>query len=132
AGTSRLAFVISDATALAIAFISVVIFRRLLFGPLPPLHWGLWTAIGAWFFFRALNGLYSPCGLYPPDALRRSFRSSSAAFLLHVAVLLSANEWFAFRIFGLLLWPLVVPLTFMLRSMVREKVISLGRYAAPI
>jgi len=129
---SRIALILADAIALTLAFGAVVVLRRIVFGPLPPLHWGLWTSIGAWFVFRTLNGLYSPCGLYPPDALRRSFRSSGAAFLFHAAVLLSANEWYPFRIFGLLIWPLVIPLTFTIRSILRSKMIAAGRYGVPI
>lgn len=129
---SRIALLIADAFSLTLAFTIVVILRRIIFDNPPPLHWGLWTALGAWFVFRVLNGLYSPCGLYPPDALRRSFRSSFAAFLFHAAVLLSANEWTPVRIVGLLIWPLVIPFTFTARSIIRSRLIALGRYGVPI
>jgi Undecaprenyl-phosphate galactose phosphotransferase WbaP len=129
---SRAGLFIADAFALTIAFAVVVLLRRLLFDNPPPLHWGLWSSIGAWFLFRILNGLYSPCGLYPPDALRRSFRSSGAAFLFHVAVLFSAGEWNEVRIVGLLIWPMVIPLTFTFRSIMRSKLVAAGRYGVPI
>ena len=129
---SRIALLMADSVALTLAFTIVVVLRRLIFDNPPPLHWGLWTSLGAWFIFRALNGLYSPCGLYPPDALRRSFRSSAAAFLFHIAVLLSANEFNAVRIVGLLIWPIVIPLTFTARSIFRSRLIALGRYGVPI
>ncbi|MBA3669284.1 MAG: exopolysaccharide biosynthesis polyprenyl glycosylphosphotransferase [Sphingomonas sp.] len=129
---SRISLVLADAIALTIAFCIVVLLRRIVFGSLPPLHWGLWLSLAAWFVFRALNGLDSPCGLYPPDALRRSFQSCGAAFLLHAAFLISANEWHMFRFFGLLIWPVVIPLTFTARSLVRSKLISMGRYGVPI
>lgn len=129
---SRGSLIIADVLALAMAYALVRIFREWIFGPLPPLHWGTWTATVAWFLFRAAGELYSPSGRYPPEGLRRSFRSSAAAFAVHIAILLSTSELQAYRILGLLVWPVVLPFTYAFRTVARSALISRGLYGVPI
>jgi Undecaprenyl-phosphate galactose phosphotransferase WbaP len=123
---------IVDAVALTVAFAFVVLLRQLLFDDVPPLHWGLWTALGSWFLFRAGLGLYSPHGLPPPEKLRRSFHSSVAAGITHFAILVGSGELEAYRIIGLLIWVFVFPLTFTLRSFARAGLIKRGHYGVPV
>ncbi|QIK79449.1 exopolysaccharide biosynthesis polyprenyl glycosylphosphotransferase [Sphingomonas piscis] len=129
---SRLSLIIADAIALALALAIIVLFRRLLFGPLPPLHWGLWSTAAAWFLFRGASELFTPYGLYPPEELRRSFRTSSAALVIHCALLIASGSYETWRLFGLLIWPLSLPLTYTCRTFIRSRLIALKQYGAPV
>jgi Undecaprenyl-phosphate galactose phosphotransferase WbaP len=129
---TKAALVIADAIALTVAFGFVVIVRGTLFDSVPPLHWGLWTALASWFLFRAALELYTPHGLPPPEELRRSFHSSVAAGVSHFAILVSSGEWEGYRLIGLLVWVVVLPLTFTARSLIRTNLIKRGQYGVPV
>ena len=129
---SRLSLLLADALALTIALTLVRLGRELAFGPLPAIHWATWTAMLAWFVFRASSELYSPCGLYPPEELRRSFRTSAAAFVIHLAILIAVKELYAFRCAGLLLWVFVLPFTYAFRTIARSILIARGHFGVPV
>ena len=129
---SRLSLVVADAIALTLALSLVRVGREIFFGPLPAMHWATWTAMLAWFVFRASSELYSPCGLYPPEELRRSFRTSAAAFVIHLAILVAVKELYAFRLAGLMLWVMVLPFTYALRTIARSLLIARGQYGVPV
>jgi Undecaprenyl-phosphate galactose phosphotransferase WbaP len=124
--------VVADVAALAVAFTIILVVRKWLFGPLPPLHWGMWSSLVAWFLFRTSSELFSPCGLYGPEELRRSFRTSATAFILHVALLIADGDLQSFRLIGLLIWPLVFPFAYAFRGFARERLIAAGGFGVPI
>ena len=129
---SWISLVLSDVLALGLVYALVRTIREWIFGPMPAPHWGVWTAIVAWFLFRAASELYSPSGRYPPEGLRRSFRSSVAALAVHVAILISTNDLQSYRLLGLLIWPVVLPFTYLFRTIARSALIRRGLYGVPI
>jgi Undecaprenyl-phosphate galactose phosphotransferase WbaP len=129
---SRAWLVAADAAALAFSFSAVVILRSLLFsGNLPPLHFGLYLAVAAWFLFRWTSGRYS-FGQLAPEELRFSFTASFIAGLIHLGVLVADGELAAYRLISLLIWPAVLPFTYSLREIVRSRLIAKGRYGVPV
>lgn len=130
--TCALMLLAADLLALAVTVLMVLLFRNLIFDTLAPLHWGLWTSIVAWVLFRWTGELYRPHGLPPPERLRRSFASSGGALLVHVAILIANEDLEGYRLFGLLMWVLILPATYTLRSLVRGRLIKAGRYGVPI
>jgi Undecaprenyl-phosphate galactose phosphotransferase WbaP len=105
--------------------------RAVIWGDIP-LFWGLWTTGVGWIIFRAASELYNPFGLYPPEELRRSFRTTAGAFIIHLAILLSADATEPWRLAGLGVWPLVLPLAYILRTSVRGALARRGRYGVPM
>jgi Undecaprenyl-phosphate galactose phosphotransferase WbaP len=92
------------------------IVRTLLFGA-SALYWGLWTACAGWIIFRAARGLYAPYGMWPPEELRRSFRATMVALFVHATILISTDALEPRRLFGLAIWPLLVPTAYFIRSL---------------
>ncbi|MEO7278209.1 MAG: exopolysaccharide biosynthesis polyprenyl glycosylphosphotransferase [Sphingomicrobium sp.] len=135
AGSTKIASIsmfVSDVAAIVIATIFVLIVRSYVFGPVPSPHFALWSAILAWFAYRALADLYSPFGLYPPVMLQRSFASALCGLGVQTALLLQLTDAPPWRLFNLLVWLVVLPLTYALRAMFREMQIKRGRYGCPI
>jgi Undecaprenyl-phosphate galactose phosphotransferase WbaP len=130
--TCALMLLAADLLALVATVVMILLFRHWIFDTLAPLHWGLWTSIVAWVLFRWAGELYNPHGLPPPERLRRSFASSGGALLVHVAILIANEDLQGYRLFGLSIWLLVLPITYMLRGLVRSRLVRAGRYGVPI
>jgi Undecaprenyl-phosphate galactose phosphotransferase WbaP len=130
--TTAVSLLVADLLALAASVLLILLLRNWIFGTLAPLHWGLWTSIVAWILFRWSGELYNPHGLPPPERLRRSFASSGGALLVHIAILIANNDLQGYRLFGLLMWVLVLPATYTFRGTVRARLIKAGRYGVPI
>jgi Undecaprenyl-phosphate galactose phosphotransferase WbaP len=129
---SRAGLIGADATAFLISFSIVVLLRDFVFGgEAPPLHWANYLAVTAWFLLRWMSGRYS-FGQYAPEELQKSFLASFVAGLIHLAVLIANAELEAYRLFNLLIWPLVLPFTYSLREIWRNRCIKAGRYGVPI
>jgi FlaA1/EpsC-like NDP-sugar epimerase len=122
----------ADALAILISFTTILLARQMIFGSgVPPLHWANYIALAAWFLFRWASGRYS-FGQYAPEELRRSFTASFVAGLIHLTVLIAQGELQAYRLFNLLIWPLVLPFSYSLREIWRSRRIKAGRYGAPV
>lgn len=130
--TCALMLLTADLLALAATVLVILLLRNLIFDTMAPLHWGLWTSIVGWTLFRWAGELYKPYGLPPPERLRRSFASSAGAALVHLAILIANDDLQGYRLFGLLMWVLVLPATYTLRGLVRGRLIKSGHYGVPI
>lgn len=129
---SRAGLAGADAIAFLLSFGIVVLLRGWIFGvSAPPLHWANYLAVTSWFLLRWMWGRYS-FGQYAPEELRNSFQASFIAGLIHLAVLIANEELEAYRLFNLLIWPLVLPFTYSLREIWRNRCIRAGRYGVPI
>jgi Undecaprenyl-phosphate galactose phosphotransferase WbaP len=122
----------ADVAAILSAATIVLAIRFWIFGAVIQPHFTFWCSILIWFAFRYSSSLYLPLGLYPPEKLKRSFLSSLAAAVVHLALLAALTEMEPWRLFNLLLWPVVLPLTYGLRSVVRSSLTSRQEYGVPI
>lgn len=129
---SRLALLGADILALAFMFVICLLLRDLLFDNLPAIHWSTWYSMGSWLLFRAGSGLYSPCSLFPPDELKRSFETSAMSFVLHLALLITMGAVEPVRFVMLLIWFCVLPLTYMMRTIARTALIKRKLYGVPL
>jgi Undecaprenyl-phosphate galactose phosphotransferase WbaP len=64
--------------------------------------------------------------------LRRSFASALCGAAVHLSLLLELTGAPVFRLFNLMVWPAVLPLTYMIRAVLREWQIANGEYGKPI
>ena len=122
----------ADVLAMLIATSIVLALRYFIFGPVPFPHFALWCSIIVWFGFRALNHLYAPFGLYPPQLLQRSFASALGGAAVHLALLLELTNAERWRVFNVLVWVIVLPLTYMIRAILRMRQIAAGGYGRPM
>jgi Undecaprenyl-phosphate galactose phosphotransferase WbaP len=124
--------VVADLLAWSMSFLLIGSLRLMIFGgELPPLHFGIYFSLVAWFLFRWGSGRYS-FGQVAPEELRLSFSASFAAGLIHFGILVADGELAGYRLFGLLIWPTVLPFTYSLREIVRTLLIKRGRYGVPL
>lgn len=129
---SRAGLVGADILSLVISFSIVVFLRSWVFGSgLPPLHWANYLAIAFWLLCRWTTGRYD-FGQYAPEELRYSFAATFLAFSIHLTVLIAQGEVEAYRLFNLLTWPLILPFSYSLREIWRDRRIRAGRYGAPV
>jgi Undecaprenyl-phosphate galactose phosphotransferase WbaP len=112
---SRLALIAADVVAWLFCVLAVYIIRTIIWGP-SPLFWALWVTGVGWIAFRFASGLYPPIGLPQPEVLRRSVRTTGAAGLIHLSVLLAMGEYAGWRLIGLAIWVPVVPLSYFCRA----------------
>jgi Undecaprenyl-phosphate galactose phosphotransferase WbaP len=63
-----------------------------------------------------------------PEELRRSAATSALAMLSHFVLLVAAGEVASYRIVILLVWPLLVPVSYFTRAFTRALLIRQGRY----
>jgi Undecaprenyl-phosphate galactose phosphotransferase WbaP len=112
---SAAALIVADALAWMTATVIIYMIRVAIWGHIP-FYWGLYpTAIG-WLIFRAASGLYPPAGISPPEELRRSFRTTASAAVVHLAVLAGVGELDSWRVAALSLWLFVFPIAYFYRS----------------
>ena len=112
---------------------SAILFTRYaIFGPVPVPHFSFWASMVVWFAARWMASLYAPFGLQPPEKLQRSFASTLAAFVTHMVILFALTELEVWRVFNMLLWPVILPLTCSIRGILRSRLIALGRFGLPI
>ena len=130
--SSRAALLLADLAALAFVFAVALLARQAVFHWTPNIHWSVWYTMVAWIAFRWSTGIYSPCSAFPPDELRRSFKTSIAAMITHAAILLNMDQDHPVRLFLLLLWPAVLPFTYVLRTIIRSRFARRGYYGVPI
>jgi Undecaprenyl-phosphate galactose phosphotransferase WbaP len=123
---------VADMIAMLTATIAVLGARYATFGAAPQPRLTLWFAILVWFGFRFFSGLYAPFGVYPPEKLKRSFASSLFAGVVHLALLAALTTMEPARIFNLVLWPAVLPLTYALRTVVRARLVANHEYGLPL
>lgn len=121
-----------DTLSMVIATIIVLLMRSAIFGPVANPHFSLWASMLVWFGVRWIAGLYAPYGLQPPDKLRRSFISSIAALVTHFVILVALTQMEPWRMINLLVWLIVLPLTYSLRGLARGWLVAIGRYGLPI
>jgi Undecaprenyl-phosphate galactose phosphotransferase WbaP len=127
---SALALALADAAAWLAATGLVVLFRMAVWGP-SALFWGLWLTGLGWLLFRFAAGLYPPVGISQPEELKRSFRTTVAAALVHFAMLYGQQELSGPRLAGLGVWFMVVPLAYFARSVAKLLLLRRGLYGDP-
>jgi Undecaprenyl-phosphate galactose phosphotransferase WbaP len=127
---SALGLVAADVAAWGVSVAVVFLIRTLVWGTHPFL-WVLWVVGGVWILFRAAGGLYRPMGIPPSEEVRRSFRTTLAVVLTHLAVLLAMRELAGWRLAGLLVWPIVFPLAWFTRSLAKTLLIRARLYGTP-
>jgi Undecaprenyl-phosphate galactose phosphotransferase WbaP len=127
---SALGLVAADVAAWGVSVAVVYLVRTLVWGTHPVL-WVLWVVGGVWIFFRAAAGLYRPLGISPSEEVRRSFRTTQAVVLTHLAVLLALREVAGWRLAGLLVWPTAFPLAWFTRSLAKTLLIRARLYGTP-
>jgi Undecaprenyl-phosphate galactose phosphotransferase WbaP len=84
-----------------------------------------------WIIIRLASGLYPPLGLSQPEELRRSVLTTGGAFLIHLGMLAALNEFQTWRLVGLGIWLLLVPTSYLFRSLARGALIRRGLYGVP-
>jgi Undecaprenyl-phosphate galactose phosphotransferase WbaP len=125
-----LALVTADVLAWLISVVIVFIVRTIIWGPLP-LFWALYVTGTTWIVFRAASGLYLPFGISQPEELRRACQTTMAAGIVHLAMLVALGELQGWRLAGLGVWPLVIPIAYFLRSLAKLLLIRRRLYGNP-
>jgi Undecaprenyl-phosphate galactose phosphotransferase WbaP len=127
---SACALVVADICAWLSAVLIIFFIRTIIWGHVP-FYWGLFpTAIG-WLVFRGASGLYPPTGISPPEELRRSYRTTASAAVLHLAILVEANELSSWRLAGLSLWLFTFPITYFFRSFAKLILLKYRLFGEP-
>ena len=120
----------ADCIAFVLSLIVLYVFRFVVWGYVPTL-WVIWPATVIWLVLRSLLLLYPPLAMPQPEELRRSVYSTIAAAAVHLSMLVALGDVGLIRLTGVLVWVLVVPLGYFLRSLCKGYLIARGRYGAP-
>jgi Undecaprenyl-phosphate galactose phosphotransferase WbaP len=130
---SGLGLFLADIAAFVITFGVVHMALDLLTtGAIPPPKWATWYTLAAWLLFRGGSGFYSPTGKFPPIELKRSFETVVAALFIHLALLITRGETDAIYYARLVVWPLILPFSYIFRAFVRGLLLKRGLYGVPI
>ncbi|MFD0461700.1 exopolysaccharide biosynthesis polyprenyl glycosylphosphotransferase [Microvirga aerilata] len=120
----------ADSIAWIAAAAIIYIIRTMIWGHIP-LYWAVYPLGLSWLFFRAASGLYPPIGTSQPEELRRSFRTTATAAVLHLVVLTGTDELTAWRIAGLALWPVLFPIAYFCRSFAKVLLLKHNLFGVP-
>jgi Undecaprenyl-phosphate galactose phosphotransferase WbaP len=128
---SGLSLLVVDVGVAVAAFHAAAGLRAVLWGPVGT-PWGFWGAILAWVVLRGSFGLYSSPALPGPEELRRGTHATLLAAIFHGALLFAAEAATSSRFVAFGAWVLLVPLSWMGRSLVRTILIRKGTWGAPV
>jgi Undecaprenyl-phosphate galactose phosphotransferase WbaP len=130
ATATALGFLAADLAAWAAATGLVLLLRWALYRDAAYL--GLtWSAFLIWFLLRASAGSYQPSPVGPAGELRRAAILTTTAAGVHLAMLLAAGEVSPLRLTALLVWPLLIPIDWIVRGMARRRLMSAGLFGHP-
>jgi FlaA1/EpsC-like NDP-sugar epimerase len=129
--TTALAFLAADVAAWASAS-SVVYLMRAAIWREAPFLWITWSVFLVWFLLRLGAGFYQVPRVSQAFELRRSVLVAGTAIAIHGALLLAAGEISTLRLFALLVWPLLLPIDWVLRSVVRSGLIRARLFGYPV
>jgi FlaA1/EpsC-like NDP-sugar epimerase len=106
--------------------------RSVLFGDLL-IAWVLAAATATWLLLRLGAGLYPAYRMAPVEEVRLSVRTTFAAAVTHLALLTAVRDEVSLRqLFMLFTWPVVIPLSWALRSALRHLLLRQRRYGVPV
>lgn len=129
---STLVLLAVDIIAWGSAAVLVYALRTEIWGP-APYRWVAALAGFVWIGLRANAKLYPGYGLPPVEELRRTVVTTMLAALGHATLLVATGDpTAAFRLFGLVIWLLVLPLARMLRAVAKHFLIKAGFWGRPI
>jgi Undecaprenyl-phosphate galactose phosphotransferase WbaP len=130
---SQFYLLVADIAAFAFTFALVHVALTLLpIGDIPPPRWAMWYTLAAWLLFRGGSGFYSPAGKFPPIELKRSFETVVAAFIIHLALLITSGEAQPVYYARLVVWPMILPFSYIFRAFARGWLLKRGLYGVPI